>query len=161
MSNPYGYDPNQTTEYDPTAMDDLYPEPTQDYPYPNQPTYPPPAMSNPMRNPLGDQSTILHAPTQVPVPVRAPSRARPQPVRAPRPHVAPDRGDRMARASFWLGIISAAVSLIPVCGIVALFPAMVGIVFGWLGRNSRRRSMAWAGILLSMLAIAAALAVVI
>jgi hypothetical protein len=67
----------------------------------------------------------------------------------------------MARASFWLGIISAAVSLIPVCGIVALFPAAVSIAFGWFGRNSRRRGMAWAGILLSMLAIAAALSVVL
>src|SRR5262245_54888797 len=121
MSDPYGYDPNQTTEYDPTAMDDFYQEPTQDYPYPNQQTYPP----RPSRyNPLGDQSTILHAPTQAPAPARAPSRARP--VRAPRPHVAPDRRDRMARASLWLGIISAAVSLIPVCGIVALFPAALG-----------------------------------
>lgn len=161
MSDPYGYDPNQTTEYDPTAMDDLYLEPTQDYPYPSQPAYPPPAMPNPMRNPMDDQSTILHAPTQVPAPVRAPSRARPQPVRAPRPRLAPDRRDRMARASFWLGIISAAVSLIPVCGIVALFPAALGIVYGWFGRNSRRRGMALAGMLLSMLAIAAALAVVI
>ena len=158
MSDPYGYDPNQTTEYDPTAMDDLYPEPTQDYPYPNQQTYP----SRPSRfNPMDDQSTILHAPTQAPAPVRTPSRARPQPVRAPRPHVAPDRRDRMARASFWLGIISATVSLIPVCGIVALFPAAVSIAFGWFGRNSRRRGMAWAGILLSMLAIAAALSVVL
>ncbi len=139
-------------------MDDLYPEPTQDYPYPNQQTYP----SRPSRfNPMDDQSTILHAPTQVPAPVRAPSRARPQPVRTPRPRVAPDRRDSMARASLWLGIISAAVSLIPVCGIVALFPAAVSIAFGWLGRNSRRRGMAWAGILLSMLAIAAALSVVL
>jgi len=153
MSDLYGYDPNQTTEYDPTAMDDFYLEPTQDYPYPTQPAYPPPAMPNP----LGDQSTILHAPTMVQAPVKAPSRSRP--VRAPRPRVAPDRRDRMARASFWLGIISAAVSLIPVCGIVALLPAALGIVYGWLGRNSRRRGMAWAGILLSMLAIAAAFAI--
>ncbi|HEY1390879.1 MAG TPA: hypothetical protein VGF38_20255 [Ktedonobacterales bacterium] len=159
MSDPYGYDPNQTTEYDPTAMDDFYLEPTRDYPYPTQPAYPPPAMPNPMRNPLGDQSTILHAPTQVPAPAKAPSRARP--VRAPRPRVTPDRRDRMARASFWLGILSAAVSLIPICGIVALLPAVLGIVYGWFGRNSRQRGMALAGMLLSMLAIAAAFAIAI
>ena len=159
MNDPYrfgGADPNQTTEYDPTAMDDLYADPTQDYPYPDQQAYP----TRPSRyNPMGDQSTILRAPTQAPAPVRAPSRARP--VRVPRPRVAPDRREGLARASLWLGIISAAVSLIPVCGIVALFPAAMGIAFGWLGRNSRRRGMAWAGMLLSMLAIAAALAVVI
>jgi hypothetical protein len=68
----------------------------------------------------------------------------------------------MARASLWLGIFSAVVSLIPVCGIVALFPAMLGIVFGWFGlKSQRRRSMAMAGMLLSMLAIAAAFALVV
>ena len=163
MSDPYGYDPNQTTEYDPTATDDFYPEPTREYPYPSQPTYPPiyppPAIPDPMRNPLGDQSTILHAPTMVPAPAKAPS--GPRPARGPRPRVAPDRRDRMARASLWLGILSVPVSLIPVCGIVALLPAALGIVYGWFGRNSRRRGMALAGMLLSMLAIAAALAVVI
>jgi len=157
MNDPYrfgGADPNQTTEYDPTAMDDLYADTTQDYHYPNQQAYPPP----PMRpNPLGDQSTILHAPTQIPAPAQAPSRVRPAPVR--RPRVTPGRRESMARASLWLGIISAVVALIPVCGIVALLPAALGIVYGWLGRNSRRRGMALAGMLLSMLAIAAALAI--
>jgi hypothetical protein len=75
--------------------------------------------------------------------------------------VTPDRRDRMARASFWLGILSAAVSLIPICGIVALLPAVLGIVYGWFGRNSRQRGMALAGMLLSMLAIAAAFAIAI
>ncbi|HEY7340298.1 MAG TPA: DUF4190 domain-containing protein [Ktedonobacterales bacterium] len=155
MSNPYGFDPNQTTEYDPTAMDDFYADTTQDYPYPNQQAYPPPPPMRP--NPLSDQSTILKAQTRAPA--KAPARVRPAPV--PRPRVTPGRRESMARASLWLGIISAAVSLIPVCGIVALFPAAMGIAFGWLGRNSRRRGMALAGMLLSMLAIAAALAVVI
>ena len=159
MNDPYRYggaDPNQTTEYDPTAMDDLYADPTQDYPYPNQQAYPP----RPSRyNPMGDQSTILRPSTRAPA--KAQSRARPVPVPRPRPRVVPDRREGLARASLWLGIISAAVSLIPVCGIVALFPAAMGIAFGWLGRNSRRRGMAWAGMLLSMLAIAAALAVVV
>lgn len=163
MSDPYrfgGIDPNQTTEYDPMAMDDLYPDLTQDYPYPNQPTYPraPAPAAPPARyNPIGDQSTIRQAPTRIPV--RGPSRTRP--ARVPRPRIIPTRRDRMARASLWLGVISAAVSLIPVCGIVALFPAAMGIVCGWLGRNSQRRGMALAGMLLSMLAIAAALAVVL
>ncbi len=168
MSDPYsfgGFDPNQTTEYDPTAMDDLYLDQTQDYPYP--PAYPPSAFPPPAApggyNPMDDQPTIQQMPTQVParVPKRASSRA--QPLRAPDPatRAVPDRRDSMARASLWLGILSAAVSLIPVCGIVALFPAVFGIVFGWYGRKSRRRNMALAGILLSMLAIAAAVTVVL
>jgi hypothetical protein len=41
---------------------------------------------------------------------------------------------------------------------MALFPAILGIVFGGLGMKSRRRhGMAMAGMILSMLAIAMAL----
>lgn len=169
MSDPYsfgGYDPNQTTEYDPTAAADFYPDPTQDYPYPSQPTYPNAPTPPPARyNPIGDQPTIQQAPTRVPtrVPARGPVKAQSwtRPARVSRTRVAPDRRDRLARASLWLGVLSAAVSLIPVCGIVALFPAAMGIVCGWLGRHSRRRGMALAGMLLSMLAIAAALAIAV
>ena len=68
----------------------------------------------------------------------------------------------MARASLWLGIISFVVSFVPLCGIVALLPAAMGLVFGWMGRRSPRwRRWAIAGMLLSILAIAVACSLVL
>jgi hypothetical protein len=66
----------------------------------------------------------------------------------------------MARISLILGVISLALGLIPVCGIVALLPAAIGILYGWLGLQSRQRNMAILGLLLSLLAIAAAVSIV-
>ncbi len=137
MNNPYGFDPNQTTEYDAT------------WDYPNQQTDPPAAP--PARyNPGGDLTTIKQTPT------------RSRPVHVPPPPAAPDRRDSRARASLWLGIISLAMSLVPVCGIVALFPAVCGLAIGWMGRGSPRwHRWAIAGMLLSALAIVAAFSIVL
>jgi hypothetical protein len=56
-----------------------------------------------------------------------------------------------------LGIVAAAVGWIPLCGLVALAPAIVGIVLGALGlKSEKRRGMAIAGIILSVIGIAAA-----
>ena len=145
MDDNYGYTP-RPTDFDPTAMDDIFSQPTEDYP--RQPPYTPPA---PLAryNPIGDLPTIKRAPTRV----RPPS--------VPQRVVVRDGRDGMALASLLLGIISGAISLIPLCGIVALLPAMIGILFGWLGlKSSRRRGMAMAGLLFSMLAIAMALTIV-
>jgi hypothetical protein len=65
-------------------------------------------------------------------------------------------GDGMALASMILGIVAAAIGWIPVCGLIALAPAITGIVLGSLGLKSpRRRGMAIAGIILSVVGIAA------
>ena len=78
-------------------------------------------------------------------------------VPVPYPVAAPDTGGGMAVASLIFGIISVSVGWIPFCGVMALFPAILGIVFGGLGMKSRRRhGMAMAGMILSMLAIAMA-----
>jgi hypothetical protein len=65
-------------------------------------------------------------------------------------------GDGMALASMILGIISAAIGWIPLCGLIALGPAIIGIVLGSLGLKSpHRRGMAIAGIILSVIGIVA------
>lgn len=144
MDDNYGYTPRRT-DFDPTAMDDIFPQPTEDYP--RQPPYAPPAA--PARyNPIGDLPTIKRSSTRVRL------------TYVPQRVVVRDRRDGMALASLLLGLISGAISLIPLCGIVALLPAMIGILFGWLGLKSSRRGMAMAGMLFSMLAIAMALTIV-
>ena len=65
-----------------------------------------------------------------------------QPIYVPYPVVVSDDGDSMALSSLIFGIISAAVGWIPVCGLVALLPAILGIVFGGLGLKSQRDA-AW------------------
>lgn len=148
MNSPYGFDPNQTTEYSPTT-DDLYSDPAQGYP--TQPVYPPAAP--PVHYIPRDELTTVRQTT---------TKSRSRVVQVPLPTATPDRHAAMARASLWLGIISFVVSFVPLCGIVALFPAAMGLVFGWMGRRSPRwRRWAIAGMLLSILAIAVACSLVL
>jgi hypothetical protein len=124
----YGYDPREM-DFDPTVS----------Y-YPQQPQYAPPEALMPP-NTMADQPTSQAASTA-------------QPVYVPYPVVVGDDGDSMALSSLIFGIISAAVGWIPVCGLVALLPAILGIVFGGLGlKSQRRRGMAVAGMLLSIVGI--------
>jgi len=128
VSDNYGYDPRET-DFDPTV--NYYPQPPQ---------YAPPAAPIPP-NTMADQPTIQAASTA-------------QPIYAPYPVVVSDDGDSMALSSLIFGIISAAVGWIPVCGLVALLPAILGIVFGGLGlKSERRHGMAVAGMLLSIVGI--------
>jgi hypothetical protein len=80
-----------------------------------------------------------------------------QPIYVPVP-VTPAPGDGMALASMILGIVAAAVGLIPVLAIcLAPAPAIVGIVLGALGlKSEKRRGMAIAGIILSVIGLALA-----
>ena len=71
------------------------------------------------------------------------------------PYVVPGQGDGFAISSLILGIVSASIGWIPLCGIVALAPAIVGIVMGSLGLKSlRHRNLAIAGIILSVIGVA-------
>jgi hypothetical protein len=80
-----------------------------------------------------------------------------QPVYVPYPVPAPgpQPGDGVALTSLILGIVSAAIGWIPVCGLVVLAPAIVGVVLGGVGlKSERRRWMAIVGIILSIVGIA-------
>lgn len=125
---PNGYDPHQQT--------------TEYGPTNNGNVFPQPPHGH---TPFVDQTTIISPPRpdRHPVPVPPPQRRN---------------GEGAARMSLILGIISFIVGLIPVCGVAALLPAAGGILFGWIGLRSRQRNMAIVGILLSVLGIAAALA---
>jgi hypothetical protein len=128
VSDNYGYDPRET-DFDPAV--NYYPQPPQ---------YAPPAAPMPP-DPMATQPTSQAASTA-------------QPIYVPYPVVVSDDGDSMALSSLIFGIISAAVGWIPVCGLVALLPAILGIVFGGLGlKSQRRRGMAIAGMLLSIVGI--------
>src|SRR5262245_18194612 len=79
----------------------------------------------------------------------------PQQVQVPYPNAVPGQGDGFAIISLILGIVSASIGWIPVCGIVALGPAIVGIVLGSLGlKSERQRNLAIAGIILSVIGVA-------
>ncbi len=126
--------------------DDFKPPYTQDPPYPGYPqpsvtqpgNYPPPAPAAP--GPLVVQQPV-YVPYAVPVSV-------------------PNTGNGMAITSLVLGIVSAAIGWIPVCGLVALGPAIVGIVLGCLGlKSARYRGLAIAGIILSIIGIALSLVI--
>ncbi len=80
------------------------------------------------------QNVIGNLPT-----VQAPTVIQHVYVPVPYPVAAPDTGGGMAVASLIFGIISASFGWIPFCGVMALFPAILGIVFGGLGMKSRRR----------------------
>ena len=131
MNDPYGQSPTRQWGQ---PEDDFRPPYTQDPPitasYPQfaQQGYPPPPPQ-----PAGAQ------PIYVPVPVQH------------------DSGDGMALTSMILGIVAAAIGWVPVCGLIALAPAIVGIVLGALGlKSERRRGMAIAGIILSVIGVALA-----
>ncbi|MGE5333949.1 MAG: hypothetical protein ACM3N4_04550 [Nitrososphaerota archaeon] len=135
----------QRANFDPTVADNMYPQPTRDYP-PRSPYDPPaaPVSPNPVY-PIIDPPTI-HIPEPHQTVVSPPITVR-------------GNGESAARMSLMLGIVSALIGWIPVCGIVALLPAAMGIFFGWRGRHSRQRNLALLGMLLSMLAIALAIAI--
>jgi hypothetical protein len=135
MNDPYGQSPTHQWGQE----DDFKPPYTQD-PLPGSP-YPP--YGQPINSPAVAQSgSPAVQPVYVPYPV-------------PTPGSAP--GDAMALTSMILGIVSAAIGWVPVCGLIALAPAIVGIVLGALGlKSQRRRGMAIAGIILSVIGIAAA-----
>ena len=137
MNDPYGQSPTRQWGQ---QEDDFRPPYTQDPPiaasYPPfaQQAYPPPPPQS---------AGAVGQPIYVPVPVTS----------AP--------GDGMALTSMILGIIAAAVSFVPLIGIcLALAPAIVGIVLGGLGlKSEKRRGMAIAGIILSVVGLVAGTAV--
>ena len=78
------------------------------------------------------------------------------------PSAAPGQGDNFAISSLVLGIVSVSLGWIPVCGIVSLAPAIIGAVLGCLGlRSAHRRSLAIAGIILSVFGFAFAVFIVL
>src|SRR5262249_1704524 len=130
VSDNYGYNPREP-DFDPRVNNSSYPQPPQ---------YAPPAAPMPPDT-MADQPASQAASTA-------------QPIYVPYPVVVSDDGDSMALSTLIFGIISAAVGWIPVCGLVALLPAILGIVFGGLGlKSQRRRGMAVAGMLLSIVGI--------
>jgi len=73
-----------------------------------------------------------------------------------------DKGGVPAFASLVLGIFAVAVGWLPLCGIVALAPAIIAIVLGGVGLQSRnRRGLAVAGIVLGIAGVALALTLAI
>lgn len=141
VNDNYGYDPERSTEFDPTVSKSFFGAPRTDYPNQQPPRYTPmPSSVSPDNQPTAQGGSSA------------------QPVYVPYPVVVSGDGDNQALTSLILGIVSAAIGWIPVCGAVALIPAIIGIVFGGLGfKSQRRRGMALAGIVLSALAIAMAL----
>jgi hypothetical protein len=133
MNDPYGQSPTRQWGQ---PEDDFRPPYTQD---------PPIAASYP---PFAQQG--------YPPPPPQSAGAGAQPIYVPVP-VGPESGDGMALTSMILGIVAAAIGWVPVCGLIALAPAIVGIVLGALGlKSERRRGMAIAGIILSVIGIALA-----
>src|SRR5262249_24400696 len=117
VNDNYGYNPQQEY-YDPTVSGSAYPPPPPSQ-YPDQ-SRPAPALSPVPPNPVAQSQSA--SPVYVPCPVAM-----------------PDTGDPPALSGLIFGIIAAAVGWIPVCGLVALIPAILGIVFGSLGLKSQRR----------------------
>lgn len=137
MNDNFGYNSqpasSQPAYWDPTVKDSGY----QGYP----PPYAPNSVPLP-QYPTANQPSPM-APTVL------------QPIYVPYPVVVSDSGDSMAVTGLIFGILSAAIGWIPVCGLVALFPGMLGIIFGGLGlKSARKRGMAIAGIVLSIIGIA-------
>ena len=157
-------DPNATTVSGYPGMNTFANQPTVQAPpviQPIYPPYPPPAV------PPGALQPIPPPLAQPPVPVAPPrgQRSRGQSqgqtmggatIAAPRPSV-----ERAALMSVILGFASLLISLIPVCGLLALIPGLMGVFYGWRGMKTRGRNLALFGILLSVLGIAFAFAVVV
>ena len=73
-----------------------------------------------------------------------------------------DNGGVPAFASLILGIFSVALGWIPLCGIVALAPAIIAVVLGGVGLQSRsRRGLAIAGMALGLAGLALAFTIAI
>ena len=161
-------DPNATTVSGYPGLNTFANQPTVQAPpviQPIYPPYPPPAV------PPGALQPVPPPLAQPPVPVAPPqgqqSRGRSQgrsqgqtmggtTIAAPRPSV-----ERAALMSVMLGFASLVISLIPVCGLLALIPGLMGVFYGWRGMKTRGRNLALFGILLSVLGIAFAFAVVV
>ena len=68
-----------------------------------------------------------------------------------------DKGGTLAMASLVLGIFGVAVGWLPLCGIVAVAPAIIAVVLGGVGLQSHnRRGLAVAGIVLGLAGLALA-----
>jgi hypothetical protein len=121
-----------------TPEDDFKPPYTQDPP--QMPPYPPYGQPTVAGNQGQAGASPMVQPVYVPYSV---------------PTTVPEPGDSFALASMILGIIAAAVGFIPVIGIcLAPAPAIIGIVLGALGlKSERRRGMAIAGIILSVVGL--------
>ena len=157
-------DPNATTVSGYPGLNTFANQPTVQAPpviQPIYPPYPPPAV------PPGALQPVPPPLAQPPVPVAPPrgQRSRGQSqgqtmggttIAAPRPSV-----ERAALMSVILGFASLVISLIPVCGLLALIPGLMGVFYGWRGMKTRGRNLALFGILLSVLGIAFAFAVVV
>jgi len=136
MNDPYGQSPTHQWGQE----DDFKPPYTQD-PLPGTPYPPPPQYPQPNLSSAAQGASPAIQPVYVPYPVPVPGS---QP------------GDGVALASFILGIVSLAIGLVPVCGVVVLAPAIVGLVLGGLGlRSQRRRWMAIVGMILCVVGILA------
>ena len=137
MSDPYGMEYPTVQRGQPD--DSFRPPYTQDPPYPPNPPY---GQPNAASMPAQGNAAAGVQPVYVPYAVAAPGQGQ---------------GDGMALTSMILGIVSAAIGWIPFCGLIVLAPAIIGIVLGALGLKSQnRRGMAIAGIILSVVGIAAA-----
>ena len=157
-------DPNATTVSGYPGLNTFANQPTVQAPpviQPIYPPYPPPAV------PPGALQPVPPPLAQPPVPVAPPqgqqSRGRSKgqtmggtTIAAPRPSV-----ERAVLMSVILGFASLVISLIPVCGLLALIPGLMGVFYGWRGMKTRGRNLALFGILLSVLGIAFAFAVVV
>lgn len=64
----------------------------------------------------------------------------------------------MGVASLVLGIVSLVIGFIPFCGVIALIPAVVGVILGAIDFSAKKKAaqpkgMATAGLILSIIAI--------
>jgi hypothetical protein len=64
----------------------------------------------------------------------------------------------MGIASLVLGIISTIISLVPICGIIAVLPALVGIILGFIDlivkrKKQKTKGVSITGVLLSFFSI--------
>lgn len=175
----------QTSDTDALAMGNLFPQPTQTYP--QQPGQQAPVAGQPGLNNIANQTTIQAQPVIHPIygqppapqpaapPMVQPPAAPPMPtqgatlpatqgatIAAPRPHPrSRPRGQGAAVFSVLLGIITLLMGALPVCGIVAVLPGLLGVGFGWQGMRTRQRNLAILGILLSVAGIALGLALAV
>ena len=177
----------QTSETDAIGMGNLFPQPTRTYSHQpqGQPGQPAPGVGQQGLNTFANQPTVQAQPPIYPIFPQAPLPAAPpvaQPV-APQPITTqgttlpgvqqapiavPRRqprsrpsGGGAAVISVLLGIITVVMGALPVCGIVAVLPGLIGVGFGWQGMRTRYRNLAILGMLLAVGGIALAFALVV